>query len=99
MAIASGMLLDLDQGSMTVWKNDVKLGVMMPERLGRVRWTRTPLCWAADLCSAEGLSCRIESALGPASPTEEELEAAKDFERWGWYTDSDDQSDDSDDDE
>ena len=21
-----GMLLDLDQGSMTVWKNDVKLG-------------------------------------------------------------------------
>ena len=26
-----GMLLDLDQGSMTVWKNDVKLGVMAAE--------------------------------------------------------------------
>ena len=25
------MLLDLDQGSMTVWKNDVKLGVMVAE--------------------------------------------------------------------
>ena len=28
-----GMLLDLDQGSMTVWKNDEKLGVMMAEGL------------------------------------------------------------------
>ena len=28
------MLLDLDQGSMTVWKNDEKLGVMQAEGLG-----------------------------------------------------------------
>ena len=36
-----GMLLDLDQGSMTVWKNGVKLGVMQAGGL------RGPLCWAA----------------------------------------------------
>ena len=34
-----GMLLDLDQGSMTIWKNDVKLGVMQAEGLSG------PLCW------------------------------------------------------
>ena len=28
-----GMLLDLDQGSMTVWKDDVKMGVMVAEGL------------------------------------------------------------------
>ena len=34
------MLLDLDQGSTTVWKNDAKLGAMQAEgRSGR-------LCWA-----------------------------------------------------
>ena len=27
-----GMLLDLDQGSMTLWKNDVRLGVMWAVR-------------------------------------------------------------------
>ena len=37
-----GMLLDLDQGSMTVWKNDVKLGVMVAEGLSG------PLCWAVE---------------------------------------------------
>ena len=36
------MLLDLDQGSMTVWKNDVKLGVMAEGLSG-------PLCWAVSL--------------------------------------------------
>ena len=30
-----GMLLDLDQGSMTVWKNDERLGVMQAEGLTR----------------------------------------------------------------
>ena len=33
------MLLDFDQGSMTVWKNDVRLGVMQAEGLSG------PLCW------------------------------------------------------
>ena len=37
-----GMLLDLDQGSMTVWKNDVKVGVMVAEGLSG------PLCWAVS---------------------------------------------------
>ena len=65
------MLLDLDQGSsMTVWKNDVKLGVMVAEGL------RGPLCWAVSMFD-EGYSVRIESAPAPASPTEEELAAAK----------------------
>ena len=38
-----GMLLDLDQGSMTVWKNGELLGVMLAEGLSG------PLCWA--VCS------------------------------------------------
>ena len=37
------MLLDLDQGRMTVWKNDEKLGVMQAEGL------RGPLCWAVSI--------------------------------------------------
>ena len=50
-----GMVLDLDQGSMTVWKNDEKLGVMVAEGL------RGPLCWAVSVFMAGG-SVRIESA-------------------------------------
>ena len=65
-----GMLLDLDQGSMTVWKNDVQLGVMQSEGLSG------PLCWAASLFD-QGDSARIESAPAPPSPTEEELATAK----------------------
>ena len=38
-----GMVLDLDQGSMTVWKNDEKLGVMVAEGL------RGSLCWAVEI--------------------------------------------------
>ena len=38
-----GMLLDLDQGSMSIWKNGERLGVMQAEGL------RGPLCWAAGL--------------------------------------------------
>ena len=38
-----GMLLDLDQGSITVWKNDEQLGVMVAEGL------RGPLCWAVSM--------------------------------------------------
>ena len=37
------MLLDLDQGSMTAWKNGEKLGVMVAEGLSG------PLCWAVEL--------------------------------------------------
>ena len=64
-----GMLLDLDQGSMTVWKNGVKLGVIQAEGLS------CPLCWAVE-AAGFGYSARIESAFAPPSPTEEELAAA-----------------------
>ena len=53
-----GMLLDLDQGSMTVWKNDEKLGVMQAEGLSG------PLCWTVSL--AQDSSARIGSAALPA---------------------------------
>ena len=52
-----GMLLDLDQGSMTVWKNDEKLGVMQAEGLSG------PLCWAVSLW--HGTTARIASAAAP----------------------------------
>ena len=65
-----GMLLDLDQGSMTLYKNNEKMGVMRAEGL------TGPLCWAISL-EIEGDSARIESAPAPESPTEEELVAAK----------------------
>jgi hypothetical protein len=65
-----GMLLDLDQGSMTVWKNDVKMGVMQAEGLSG------PLCWAVSIFWTGSSAC-IESAPAPASPTEEELAAAR----------------------
>ena len=51
---------------MTVWKNDVKLGVLQAERLSG------PLCWAVSMYYS-GSSARIESAVAPASPMEEEL--------------------------
>ena len=74
-----GMLLDLDQGSMTVWKNDEKLRVMQAEGLSG------PLCWAAEMMHlglyGHGDSARIESAPAPASPTEEELVVAKSWQR------------------
>ena len=66
-----GMLLDLDQGSMTVWKNDVRLGVMQAEGV------IGPLCWAVEMDDQGDSAVRIESGPAPASPTEEELAAAK----------------------
>ena len=53
-----GMLLDLDQGSMTIWKNGVQLGVMQTEGLSG------PLCWAVSLLWST--SARIGSAALPA---------------------------------
>ena len=81
-----GMLLDLDQGSMTVWKNDDKLGVMQVESLSG------PVCWAVDICELyDGDSVRIMSAAAPPSPTEEELAAAKAWQAANHYSDSDDE--------
>ena len=45
------MLLDLDQGSMTVWKNGVRLGVIQAEGLSG------PLCWAVSLFSRAAAAC------------------------------------------
>jgi hypothetical protein len=70
-----GMLLDLDQGSMSVWKNDEKMGVMVAEGLSG------PLSWGIFLGSSQGSSARIESAAAPTSPTEEELVAAMGWDR------------------
>jgi hypothetical protein len=56
-----GMLLDLDQGSMTVYKNDEWLGVMATGLSGEY-------CWAVELYH-ESESARIEPALAPEFPT------------------------------
>ena len=51
-----GLLLDLDQGSMTVYKNDERLGVMATGLSGEY-------CWAVALLAAN--SARIEQAETP----------------------------------
>ena len=63
-----GLLLDLDQGSMTVYKNDERLGVMATGLSGEY-------CWAVSLCM-RGTGVRIEPAPAPDSPTAEELAQA-----------------------
>eukprot|EP01043_Picozoa_sp_COSAG02_P070261 COSAG02_NODE_12371_length_1556_cov_256.960192_1_plen_319_part_00 len=78
-----GMLLDLDQGSMTVWKNDVRLGVMVASGLSG------EYCWAAELCG-HGTIVRITPTAGivhyargielPPSPTMGELTRAAQYE-------------------
>jgi hypothetical protein len=56
-----GMLLDLDQGTMTVYKNDERLGVMATGLSGEYSW--------AVSLGEHGGSTRIEAAEVPASPT------------------------------
>jgi hypothetical protein len=63
-----GMLLDLDQGTMTVYKNDERLGVMATGLSGEYSW--------AVAMWNRGNSARIGSAPAPASPTAEELAQA-----------------------
>ena len=62
------MLLDLDQGSMTVYKNDERLGVMATGLSG-------DYCWAVSMGNRDD-SARIVDAAVPASPTAEELAQA-----------------------
>jgi hypothetical protein len=66
------MLLDLDQGSMTVYKNDERLGVMATGLSGEYSW-------AVELVM-QGASVRIEAAAAPVSPTAEELARAVAYE-------------------
>jgi hypothetical protein len=63
-----GLLLDLDQGSMTVYNNDERLGVMATGLSGEY-------CWAVSL-NIKKSSARIGAAPAPASPTAEELAQA-----------------------
>ena len=72
-----GMLLDLDKGSMTVWKNGERLGVMAEGLTG-------PFCWAASLDHDDTL--RIESVSVFASPTIEEL-AQTEADRQRFFSD------------
>ena len=67
-----GMLLDLDQGSMTVYKNDERLGVMTTGLSGEYSW-------AVALHSA-GSSARFEDAEAPVSPSAEEVAQAVAYE-------------------
>ena len=60
-----GMLLDLDAGTTTVFKNDVCLGVMATGLSGEY-------CWAVSL-EDEDDSVRVDSAPIPPAPTPEEL--------------------------
>ena len=57
-----GLLLDLDQGTMTVYKNDERLGVMATGLSGEYSW-------AVTLCM-RGTGVRIEPAPAPDSPTD-----------------------------
>eukprot|EP01046_Picozoa_sp_COSAG06_P031514 COSAG06_NODE_3074_length_5891_cov_6.288847_1_plen_302_part_00 len=60
-----GLLLDLDQGTMTVYKNDERLGVMATGLSGEYSW--------AVSIYGQGHSARIEAVEAPASPTAEEV--------------------------
>jgi hypothetical protein len=66
------MLLDLDQGTMTVYKNDERLGVMATGLSGEYSWAVT--------LYGQGSSVRIETGAAPASPTAEEVAQAAAFE-------------------
>ena len=66
-----GMLLDLDQGTMTVYKNDERLGVMATGLSGSYSW-------AVSLYKYS--SARIESVPPPASPTAEQVAQALAYE-------------------
>jgi hypothetical protein len=66
------MLLDLDQGTMTVYKNDERLGVMATGLSGEYIW--------AVMLGRQGDCARIEAAPAPASPTAEEVARAVAYE-------------------
>jgi hypothetical protein len=63
-----GMLLDLDQGSMTVYKNDERLGVMATGLSGEHSWAVV-----LGAPGGQGGSVRIEAAAAPACPITEQV--------------------------
>ena len=91
-----GLLLDLteraqegQQGTMTVFKNGEKMGVMVTDAAGNQASAGPeligPLCWAVDLMGSND-SVRIESLAAPPAPTADELQRARDY-----YWEDDDQ--------
>eukprot|EP01046_Picozoa_sp_COSAG06_P017243 COSAG06_NODE_1163_length_10454_cov_16.507677_11_plen_501_part_00 len=64
-----GLLLDLDAGSLTVYKNDALLGVMQESGLTDA----AGYCWAVAMGGSKGDSARIDAVPVPAPPTAEEL--------------------------
>jgi hypothetical protein len=76
-----GMLLDLDQGSMTVYKNDERLGVMATGLSGEYSWA----------VSLDRYGCvHIEPADAPTSPTAAELAQVAAYEVARYVNKSDD---------
>jgi hypothetical protein len=71
-----GLLLDLAQGSMTVYKNDERLGVMLVARIhGEYCWGAVLSCEGARGAGTSTSSTRIESVPAPAytPPTADDL--------------------------
>ena len=68
-----GLLLDFDSGSLSVFKNGQRLGVMATGLEG-------VYCWAVSLDHEYGKSVRIRPAPAPAAPTLAEVAAALEVE-------------------
>jgi hypothetical protein len=71
-----GLLLDLDQGTMTVFKNDERLGVMATGLSGEYCWAVSLYTQGDEAAPSPASSMRIEAAPPPASPTVQELARA-----------------------
>ena len=89
-----GMLLDLDRGSMTVYKNGERLGVMQAGAShlcvlsGEYVWAVVLKKGPLGLDSDQSPSARIEPTDAPESPTAEELTQAEVWiPQWGEHGD------------
>jgi hypothetical protein len=71
-----GLLLDLGQGSMTVYKNDERLGVMATGLSGEYSWAVNFVQPRQHEIFEGPESARIEAASPPPSPTVQELAQA-----------------------
>ena len=67
-----GMLLDFESGSMTVFRNDERLGVMATGLSGEYSW--------AVALYGQGAGARIEDAEAPVSPSAEDVAQAVAYE-------------------
>jgi hypothetical protein len=60
-----GLLLDYEKGTLTVFKNDIKLGVIKEEIAGEYSWMVTVGSWFQDQESSSG-GIKIERCPPPA---------------------------------